>query len=844
MRVRLSAVVNKLRSPKIPLALIAILVIGAFLRFFLLAQILLYDDEPLHQIRISYESFLFAYAHYNGSALFTLLVHILLRLGDIVLISRLPSALFGTVTMAVVYVLGKRFFSKKEGLIAAALTALSPFLIRYSQYSRTYALFVLLSLLSLYFFAKAQEDGRMRSWIGYVVFTVLDISTHLMAVLILPAYAVYIALTARRRARKNTAAAESQRGRLKKYVLSTLVVCVLAACFYLPSVSIQEFFAGSAQRALSQPDDIRLSPFLIGDIIQSQAKLPSTSFSILFFACLAIGFAAAARKQTAAAGLSFLTIAIPYSIFVLIKPRDVNVLSADRYFIFILPVLLLFLARGITALGILGPAIAGLFKRPKALGRGIRNILQTAIVLLVAAGIFSSFKDYYLEYWRLGSLRIDRSVAAFLKTAVKRDAVIYFDIWPVSSLPTVINPLAAGLRPEEFELMIREGFTAEAPKNDFIVFRVGPMIFQEYVAGLGVDLWAVTPLAPDLMERLTAEALNRPGIEVRTAGSWAVLHLQNADERVAQKMGALARLLLSLPLDKMREQRCRLMAAKSALTVSGPEPAYEDIQAFKAESVPPHELEKIPSSFVFRFFDRIFGLSPLKLYDCAQRRDLTEIERLLYIDGNGHLRQNELDDALEAYRTSLSLGSEFELRISEKLAVVAERKLGQGESRQARILYQEAVDLNPTRKDFRFCLAEMLRREGLTERATEEYKKAFGLASLPPDFVSRLSGQPQGLILWEKDRFWHLLFRAEENAVISGTMTASKTAASGKQGFESRDSVRFSPDGIQFAVTAKRGAVKILTFRMAKTSRPEFDLKINGRRAAADIIILNGGRIP
>lgn len=146
---RLSGVRKKSLLRGIPAVLLCILLAGIFLRFYNLSRIPPYDDEPLHRVRISYQPLPFAFSHNNGSGLFTLLVHIFLHLGDIVLMARLPSALFGTATIVVVYLLGKAFFSKKDGLIAAGLVALSPFLIRYSQYSRAYSLFVLLSLLSL-----------------------------------------------------------------------------------------------------------------------------------------------------------------------------------------------------------------------------------------------------------------------------------------------------------------------------------------------------------------------------------------------------------------------------------------------------------------------------------------------------------------------------------------------------------------------------------------------------------------------------------------------------------------------------------------------------------------------
>jgi tetratricopeptide (TPR) repeat protein len=618
-----------------------------------------------------------------------------------------------------------------------------------------------------------------------------------------------------------------------------LIICVLAACFYLPSVSIKEFFTGSAQRAISQPADVRLSPLLIHNILQAQWKPPSPFFYVLFLACLALGFGAAFQKQRRAAGLSFLWVAVPYLIFILIRPRDVNVLSADRYFIFILPVLLLFMAKGITAFGALWSTLAFPFKLPKAVKPVRQNVFQAAALILIAAGLGSSFKDYYLDHWRLGSLRLDNDVAALLKKEVRRDAVIYFDAWPASSLNTMINPLTQDLKPEEFELMSREGFIAKTPENDFIIFRVGRLFYQEYVAGRGIDLWAVAALDAGSASRIIGEAKNRPGIEVRALNGHVVLHLHNDDERVAQKMLNLARLFLSLPLEERRAQQYRLMAAKAELMVYGPEEAYQDIQAYKSATIPSDELKTIPSSPVFRFLDRIFGLSPAALYGSTESKALAEIERLLFVGGNGFLRQNDFDNALKAYLESLSLGKDFSLRISDKLAVLAEKRTGQGKFAEARALFEKAVDLNPGKEDFRICLAEAYRQEGAAGLAEQEYKKVFGLASLPPHFLEQLSSHPQSIIVWESAGLWHLMFRAEEDTAIFGTMAAPKISAIKKTGFDIHDSLRISQNGLQFAVAAKKGAVKILSFKTAKNSRPKFDVKINGRRETGNVIVIN-----
>jgi mannosyltransferase len=70
-------------------------------------------------------------------------------LGDSPVSLRLPSALAGIATVALVIALGTALFGRRAGLVAGALTALSPYQIEYAQDARAYALFVALATAQL-----------------------------------------------------------------------------------------------------------------------------------------------------------------------------------------------------------------------------------------------------------------------------------------------------------------------------------------------------------------------------------------------------------------------------------------------------------------------------------------------------------------------------------------------------------------------------------------------------------------------------------------------------------------------------------------------------------------------
>jgi len=68
------------------------------------------------------------------------------------------SALAGTASIIVIYLAASTLTTRRVGLIAAAIVAVNPFLIWFSQDARAYSLVFLLTCLSFLFFARALRD--------------------------------------------------------------------------------------------------------------------------------------------------------------------------------------------------------------------------------------------------------------------------------------------------------------------------------------------------------------------------------------------------------------------------------------------------------------------------------------------------------------------------------------------------------------------------------------------------------------------------------------------------------------------------------------------------------------
>jgi hypothetical protein len=91
------------------------------------------------------------------------------------------SALAGTAAVPVVYAAGRALASRRVGLVAAALAAVSPLLVWYSQEARAYSLLVLLGALSVWLAARAvaRPDGRpLAAWAACCA---LAVATHYYA---------------------------------------------------------------------------------------------------------------------------------------------------------------------------------------------------------------------------------------------------------------------------------------------------------------------------------------------------------------------------------------------------------------------------------------------------------------------------------------------------------------------------------------------------------------------------------------------------------------------------------------------------------------------------------------
>lgn len=158
-----------------------ILFCGAVLRFYDLSAESLWADEGI-TVRTVSDSFT-AMQQILSKAIHPPLHYLILHplthiFGNSEFVVRMPSVIFGIVSIFMTYVLGRRLFNTPTGFIAAGLVALSYFQIRYSQEARNYALLTMLALFSYYYFVRLLEKPSRKHTAGYLIVSVLLLYTH------------------------------------------------------------------------------------------------------------------------------------------------------------------------------------------------------------------------------------------------------------------------------------------------------------------------------------------------------------------------------------------------------------------------------------------------------------------------------------------------------------------------------------------------------------------------------------------------------------------------------------------------------------------------------------------
>jgi mannosyltransferase len=177
--------------------LLAILLLAAALRLSTLGlQSFWYDEAftPVHVLRSSLGATLHNVVHTeNTPPLWYVLEWGFSRvLGSGVVALRLLSALAGIATVAAAWAIGSDLAGRRAAIVTAALVAVNPLFVWYSQEARAYALFVFTASLALLCFLRALREPTNRRLAEFALTASLALLTHYFAMFLVIPMALWL----------------------------------------------------------------------------------------------------------------------------------------------------------------------------------------------------------------------------------------------------------------------------------------------------------------------------------------------------------------------------------------------------------------------------------------------------------------------------------------------------------------------------------------------------------------------------------------------------------------------------------------------------------------------------
>lgn len=169
--------------------------------------------------------------HDEGNmALYYVLLRPWVHLGDSEAIVRLLSVLPGVLTIPLLYLLGKRLFGRRAGMLAAALVALNPCAIACSQEARAYSFLVLAVVISTYRFVRLIEEPGYRLAVAYGIVAGVTCYFHYFGVLVPAAHAISLIAMSRVDSHSSKGGLSGAPGRQpwKQYLVAGAIFAVLA----------------------------------------------------------------------------------------------------------------------------------------------------------------------------------------------------------------------------------------------------------------------------------------------------------------------------------------------------------------------------------------------------------------------------------------------------------------------------------------------------------------------------------------------------------------------------------------------------------------------------------------
>jgi mannosyltransferase len=324
-------------------------------------------------------------------------------LGTSEFVLRFGSMLVGSLSILLIYKLGEMLWSRDVGLAGAFLLAINPYHVQYSQEARHYALMTFLALMSSIFLIKAVQRNSPSLWLGFVVSTILSLYNHYFAFLFLPAQVVLVAWliaqnwsSFRRSGHPVVKSPRAEGPTPLAQGLALLAALILVGVSLLPwaspLLSVASSPGGSGQLGVSTANLWSSLTFWGEALVAfSGVGLPAL---LVWLGAFVLGCARSSKSTNLLVGMS---VGVPLVFLALMVPEH---FLAPKYVLYVLPLYLLVVARGVSA----GAGLLYRLLRPQVgERRWILPFAQTLSLLLLGALSVAPLAEYYRwekEDWR------------------------------------------------------------------------------------------------------------------------------------------------------------------------------------------------------------------------------------------------------------------------------------------------------------------------------------------------------------------------------------------------------------------------------------------------------------
>lgn len=300
--------------------------------------------------------------------------------------ARLPSVVFGVLSIPALYVLVRRLFGTEAGIVAAFLLATSGYHIHYSREVRPYALFLLLNIASLIFLHAGVATRRTRSFIPYALLMAAMLYTSYTAGTVAASHVAFALIILGPKALGNGPEASNAR----RALASACVAWAFALAVYAPWLPHQLRIMGDLRDPANAPS---LSfAFLASAFREFSGFAFRGDASLLLLVPALLGAAACLRRGRRKELLMLALWGLTPLLGIFLAKTRIDLSS--RY---IITVFLLFLTLSATALAQAGIWAAARLRTPDFFKPFVSLALALILAGACAAPSMSSLPDYHVR---------------------------------------------------------------------------------------------------------------------------------------------------------------------------------------------------------------------------------------------------------------------------------------------------------------------------------------------------------------------------------------------------------------------------------------------------------------